>query len=166
MIPVPSVAKKNEKIVRPSVRSVVRSSVRSFVRPFVRSFVRSSVRECARIAKTRKKRRKRRKKRKNRSASKMKDLVVTIHFVQFSSKSELSSGGKRPFKVFSFSHFFFGHRRYFSHPWPRSRLQPWPRPDRSLDRLHRRRRQHQRQSCGRRKMFDRSINGFHRVNRS
>ena len=103
----PSVAKKNEKIVRPSVRSVVRSSVRSFVRPFVRSFVRSSVRECARIAKTRKKRRKRRKKRKNRSASKMKDRVVTIHFVQFSSKSELSSGGKRPFKVFSFSHFFW-----------------------------------------------------------
>ena len=100
-------AKKNEKIVRPSVRSVVRSSVRSFVRPFVRSFVRSSVRECARIAKTRKKRRKRRKKRKNRSASKMKDRVVTIHFVQFSSKSELSSGGKRPFKVFSFSHFFW-----------------------------------------------------------
>ena len=32
----------------------------------------------------------------------MKDLVMTINSVQKSSKSELSSRGKRPFKVFSF----------------------------------------------------------------
>ena len=43
--------------------------------------------------------------------SQMIDLVMRINSVQKSSKSELSSRGKRPFKVFSFSH-FFGHRRY------------------------------------------------------
>ena len=46
------------------------------------------------------------KKRKKRSASKMKVQVVTINSVQESSKSELSSRGKRPFKVFRFSHLF------------------------------------------------------------
>ena len=32
--------------------------------------------------------------------------VIMISSVQESSNSELSSGGKRPFKVFGFSHFF------------------------------------------------------------
>ena len=49
---------------------------------------------------------KRRKKRTNRSVSKMKDRIVTINSVQESSKSELSSRGKRPFKVFRFGLFF------------------------------------------------------------
>ena len=46
------------------------------------------------------------KKRKNPSVSKMKDRVVTINSVQESSKSELSSRGKRPFKVFRCVFFF------------------------------------------------------------
>ena len=41
------------------------------------------------------------KKQKKRSVSKMKVQVVTISSVQKSSKSELSSKGKRPFKVCS-----------------------------------------------------------------
>ena len=43
----------------------------------------------------------------------MMDLVMRINSVEKSSKSELSSRGKRPFKVFSFS-LFFGHRWYES----------------------------------------------------
>ena len=45
-----------------------------------------------------------------RSMSQMIDLVMRINSVQKSSKSELSSRGKRPFKVFIYSHFFC-HRR-------------------------------------------------------
>ena len=41
----------------------------------------------------------RKKNRKNRSASQMIDLVMTIKTSTGSSKSELSSRGKRPFKV-------------------------------------------------------------------
>ena len=47
------------------------------------------------------------KKQKKRSVSKMKVQVVTINSVQESSKSELSSRGKRPFKVFRFYVFVF-----------------------------------------------------------
>ena len=42
------------------------------------------------------------------SVSQMIDLVTTIQMVTGSSNLELSSGGKRPFKVVRFSHFFFG----------------------------------------------------------
>ena len=40
-----------------------------------------------------------RKNRKNQSVSQTLDQVMTINSVQESSKSELSSGGRRPFKV-------------------------------------------------------------------
>ena len=40
------------------------------------------------------------KNRKNQSVSQTIDQVMTINSVQESSKSELSSGGKRPFKVY------------------------------------------------------------------
>ena len=46
------------------------------------------------------------KKRKNQSVSQTIDLIMTIKTSTGSSKSELSSRGKRPFKVFGFSRFF------------------------------------------------------------
>ena len=46
------------------------------------------------------------KNKKKQSVSQMKDLVMTMNSVQKSSKSELSSRGKRPFKVFSLCLFF------------------------------------------------------------
>ena len=52
---------------------------------------------------------------KKRSVSKMKDQVVTIKTHTESSKSELSSRGKRQFKVFCFSHVF----------WPQTVLNSW-----------------------------------------
>ena len=53
----------------------------------------------------------RKKNKKKQSVSQMKDLVMTMNSVQKSSKSELSSRGKRPFKVLGLWLFFF-HRGY------------------------------------------------------